>query len=182
MKKILVLLTIIFSTILLSSCWNKSEEQKIADDLDLEIQEFTEQNPESDLNKSWDKKDESQIESTEEKAKETPKKTEEVKIEKTEEKKEIEVVKTVEEFATCITKNWIKLYWTSWCTHCQKQKEMFWEDAVKNLDFTDCDKNKKACKEAWITWYPTWRIWWKLYPWVQNFEKLWELANCKLVK
>lgn len=180
MKKILTLLTIIFSTILLSSCGNKSEEEKIMDDLDLEIEEFLEENPEATLDNSWDEKDEVEVEIIEEKAEETAEKPETVEIKKTEETWNIEIVKTVEEFATCITKNWAKAYWTSWCSHCQKQKEMFWDEAAKNLAFMDCEADIKWCKDAWITWYPSWKVWWNLYPWVQSFEKLWELTNCKL--
>lgn len=174
MKKILALLTIIFSTILLSSCGNKSEEEKIADDLDLQIQEFSDIDTGSQLNKTSEQKDETKTETIKEKK-------EEPKIEKTVEKKDAKNTQTLEEFAKCITKKWAKVYWTSWCWHCQKQKEMFW-DALKNISFTDCDKNRKVCKDAWITWYPTWVINWKKYPWVQSLEFLWKKTWCELAK
>ncbi len=187
-KKILTISVILSTSLFLTSC-EDNEEKKIMDDLDLEIQEFLEENPESDLNKIWDEKDEinDKIEASDKKTEEkkvaskSDKNKEDTKTVKKIDSKNIEIVKTVEEFSKCITKNWAKVYWTSWCWHCQKQKEMFW-DSVKNLNFTDCDANRKACKSAWITWYPTWVIDWEKYPWVQNFKVLWEKTWCKLVK
>lgn len=179
MKKILVLLTIIFSTISLSSCGNKSEEEKIADDLDLQIQEFSDIDTDSELNKTSEKKDETKTEVKIIKDKKN--KDEKIEIEKPKEENNIQIVKTIEEFAKCITRKWAKVYWTSWCWYCQKQKEMFW-DALKNISFTDCDENRKVCKDAWITWYPTWIINWKKYPWVQSLEFLWKKTWCGLVK
>lgn len=182
MKKILALLSILLSTILLTSCGWPSEEEKIINDLDLEIQEFLEENPESDLDKTWDEKDEIEaIKETEEKIEELGENNNsEEKVNEEIKSKNTKTIKTIDEFAKCITENWAKAYWTSWCSHCQKQKEMFWEEAAKNLNFTDCDSERKACKDAWITWYPTWVINWEQYPWVQSFEKLWELTWCKL--
>ena len=191
MKKILTTFAVITASLLITSCWNNSEEQKIIDDLDLEIQEFLDQDPEIDWDKIEDEKD--KLEIIENKIKktstwkiittdpETNLKTEELTKNDKTESKNIEITKTIEEFTKCITKNWAKAYWTSWCSHCQKQKEMFW-DASKYLNFTDCDADRKWCKDAWITWYPTWVINWEQFPWVQSFEKLWEKTWCKLAE
>jgi hypothetical protein len=49
MRKIVSISMLIAATLLLNSCQN-SEEQKIMDDLDLEVNEFLENNPESGIN------------------------------------------------------------------------------------------------------------------------------------
>ena len=179
MKKALFLTILLSTTIFLNSC-EKSEQEKIMDDLDLQINEAFEQVNDEDFNNIWDEKDEVEEIKNTEKQDEKIEQVKKIEI-KNDTKKEVQIVKSVNGFAKCLTENWAKLYWTLWCWHCKTQKEMFW-DAIKNINFIDCDKERKICKDAWITDYPTWVIWWKKYPWTQSFEKLWELTWCKLEK
>ena len=179
MRKIVSISMLIAATLLLNSCQN-SEEQKIMDDLDLEVNEFLENNPESGINNIWEEKDWNKMEENSDKKNN---KTEDKEAEKEVNKESNKESSTgsIDEFAQCITKNWARMYWTDWCVHCKNQKKMF-GDAMKNVNFIDCDKERQACKTAWITWYPTWIIWWEQFPWVQTFELLWEKTWCKLVK
>ena len=80
--------------------------------------------------------------------------------------------------ATCLKEKWAKLYWTSWCSHCKRQKEMLWPEAVKALWFIDCDQNKSACTAAWVKGYPTWVINWENLPWVRELNFVASKAGC----
>jgi thiol-disulfide isomerase/thioredoxin len=84
-----------------------------------------------------------------------------------------------EALAVCLKDKSVRLYWTSWCSHCQKQKMLFWKEAFKRLWFVDCDKNKEECIEVWVRGYPTWVINEELFPWVQSLESLAKKTACK---
>jgi len=185
MKKNLTLLAILLSATILTSC-ESSEEKKIMDDLDLEIQEYLEENPEVITNEDTKTSENSELSSDKnnENPEENKNNSEEVKNEEvadTTAEEWVTLTNNISDFAKCITEKWAKMYWTEWCSHCKTQKKMFW-DALKDISFTDCDANRALCKSTWITWYPTWIIWWEKFPWVQSFEKLWEETWCKLVK
>jgi len=106
-----------------------------------------------------------------------------VEITKKEDKKPEEKVEDAPvrkiELAKCLTIQWAKMYWTSWCWHCNSQKERFWKWAFEFADFTDCDTEKEKCIEAWIQWYPTWVINWEAYPWNKTLDFLAEKAGCE---
>lgn len=57
--------------------------------------------------------------------------------------------------ATCLKNKWATFYWTTRCSHCNRQKELFAE-GTWNLPFVDCDKESTKCETAGIKWYPTW--------------------------
>ena len=59
------------------------------------------------------------------------------------------------DFAECLTEKGAQMYGTTWCSHCNAQKEMFGEYKSK-IPFIDCDKEKKLCQKLGITGYPTW--------------------------
>ncbi len=61
----------------------------------------------------------------------------------------------LDSFSTCLTDNGLTLYGTSWCPHCNDQKDMFGE-SVSKIDFVDCDVDSAACREAGVDGYPTW--------------------------
>lgn len=81
--------------------------------------------------------------------------------------------------ASCLKDKWAIFYWTTRCSHCNRQKEMFW-DATSLLPFIDCDKESEICTKAEIKWYPTWvfadgtRI-----EWAQEITTLSEKTWCK---
>jgi glutaredoxin len=58
------------------------------------------------------------------------------------------------QFAKCLTEKGAVFYGTEWCPHCNNQKAMF-GDAMKNINFIDCDKESQACTTAGIEGYPT---------------------------
>lgn len=63
--------------------------------------------------------------------------------------------------AECLTGAGAKMYGTSWCPHCKKQKEEFGA-AFAKVAYVECadEANPRvqapACAEAGITGYPTW--------------------------
>lgn len=81
--------------------------------------------------------------------------------------------------AKCLKEKSVKLYWTSWCSHCNRQKEMLWPKAVEIIWFVDCDKEKAACTEAQVRWYPTWTVNWEVFPWARELSFIAEKAWCK---
>ena len=74
--------------------------------------------------------------------------------------------------AECLKEKWAKIFWTEWCSHCKRQKSMFWKEAMKILWFTDCDKERQVCIDHWIKWYPTWIINWENLPGVRELNFL----------
>lgn len=64
--------------------------------------------------------------------------------------------------AQCIKKSGAKFYGASWCPHCQATKALF-GTAAGELPYVECSTpdNKgqiKACTDAGITGYPTWKF------------------------
>ena len=83
------------------------------------------------------------------------------------------------EFAECLTDHGAVFYGTSWCPHCNDQKELFGEYFGK-VNFVDCEESRAACSTAGITAYPTWIINKQKYLGTKSLETLGELAGCKL--
>lgn len=89
---------------------------------------------------------------------------------------------TLENLAKCLSEKGAKLYGTSGCGYCKKQKEMF-RDAASYLPYIDCtdEKTKYLCEEAKIGPVPSWD-----FPdkervlGLQSLEKLAELSGCSL--
>jgi glutaredoxin len=61
----------------------------------------------------------------------------------------------IAELASCLKKNGATFYGTEWCPHCKDQKKLFGE-AIAQVNYVDCDKNKVACDTAKVKGYPTW--------------------------
>ena len=76
-----------------------------------------------------------------------------------------------DEFAKYLTEQGIVMYGTEWCPHCKNQKELF-GNSFQYINYIDCDKNQRACDEAGVSGYPTWKINGQNYPGVQSLEKL----------
>ena len=81
-----------------------------------------------------------------------------------------------DEFAKYLTEQGVVMYGTEWCPHCKNQKKLF-GSSFQYIDYIDCDKNNKACSEAGISGYPTWKINKQNYPGEQSFEKLAQLSG-----
>ena len=85
----------------------------------------------------------------------------------------------ISSFAKCLTENDAVFYGTDWCPHCKDQKKMF-GNAMDDIVFVDCDENKKACVDAGIEGYPTWKIKGQTLVGTQTFYKLSKASGCPL--
>ena len=77
-----------------------------------------------------------------------------------------------------------KKYSAWWCPHCYQQKQLFGQEAVKDLDIVECapqgnNPQPELCQSVGIQGFPTWEINKQLYPNVQPLEKLAELSGYK---
>ena len=60
------------------------------------------------------------------------------------------------DLASCLKRKGVKFYGASYCGYCNKQKQMFGDDA-KNLPYIECESPKNPeCTDENITGYPTW--------------------------
>ncbi|MBS3078927.1 hypothetical protein J4218_02295 [Candidatus Pacearchaeota archaeon] len=81
-----------------------------------------------------------------------------------------------DEFSKYMTEQGAVMYGTEWCPHCKNQKKLF-GNSFQYINYTDCDKNQKACSEAGISGYPTWKINNQTYPGGQSIERLAQLSR-----
>ena len=81
-----------------------------------------------------------------------------------------------DDFANCLTESGAVMYGTEWCSHCKAQKEMF-GNSFENINYVDCDEDRKACSDAEITGFPTWNVNGKNYPGEQSISKLAQLTG-----
>jgi uncharacterized membrane protein len=75
-----------------------------------------------------------------------------------------------------------KMYGAFWCPHCFEQKQLFGEQAAKEIDYVECDaagKNPQveACRAAGIQSFPTWKIKDQTLAGTQLLEKLAEASG-----
>ncbi len=82
-----------------------------------------------------------------------------------------------EKLAKCLTSKGVIMYGTSWCGHCNNQKNAFGE-AFEYVDFIDCDNERKICVEAGIRGYPSWIINGQIYPGARQLDQLADLSEC----
>lgn len=61
------------------------------------------------------------------------------------------------EYAKCLQEKGITMYGTSWCPHCQHQKEIFGQ-LFSSVNYVDCDEESELCNKKGITGYPTWLL------------------------
>ena len=76
----------------------------------------------------------------------------------------------------------IIMYSAYWCPHCHEQKELFGEEASKELLVVECAKdgiNSKSelCDQKKIDSYPSWEINGEIKPGVRSLEELSEISN-----
>jgi glutaredoxin len=83
------------------------------------------------------------------------------------------------EFAECLTDSGAVFYGTSWCSHCNAQKELF-GDAVSEVEFVDCDLSRDLCSMAGVTAFPTWVINGEKHVGTQPLQTLSDLTGCSL--
>lgn len=86
------------------------------------------------------------------------------------------------ELAKHLTANDIKMYGAFWCGHCHDQKQMFGQEAVRELTYIECDPNGQnpqpdLCKAANIQGYPSWEIKGQIFAGTQSLEDLAKLSG-----
>ena len=67
------------------------------------------------------------------------------------------------DFAKFLTKNDVVLYTVWYCSHCHNQKDLFGQEALKELTTIECAEEgdytfSKVCKDKEITGTPSWEI------------------------
>lgn len=89
------------------------------------------------------------------------------------------------DFAKCLTEKGAKFYGASWCGWCQKQKELFGEDA-QFLPYVECVNEEtneltEECQKAEILGFPTWEFPEKGREMgFKTLEELSQLSGCSL--
>lgn len=90
-------------------------------------------------------------------------------------------------FAQCLTDAGATFYGAFWCPHCDRQKALFGEAAMEEVDYVECaipgnrSAQTQACQEANIQTYPTWEFAdGSRTTGVQSFEALSEKTSCPL--
>lgn len=73
-------------------------------------------------------------------------------------------------------------YGTYWCGYCNKQKQLFGQQAVEKLNYVECDpkgENAQAdlCQKANINSLPTWEIKGQQYPGTISLQELADLSG-----
>ena len=68
-------------------------------------------------------------------------------------------------------------YSAYWCSHCYDQKQLFGQEAVKELSIVECAKDGKdsqteLCIEKEIQGFPSWEINGAIYSGVKNLNEL----------
>jgi uncharacterized membrane protein len=76
------------------------------------------------------------------------------------------------------------MYGAYWCSHCHDQKELFGKQAVRELNYVECDPNGanpqvERCRAKGIQGYPTWEIHDQLYSGTRSLSELSRLSNYK---
>ncbi|HEY9622483.1 MAG TPA: hypothetical protein V6C78_19145 [Crinalium sp.] len=77
------------------------------------------------------------------------------------------------------------VYTTSPCNDCQRQQDLFGQEAASRLTLVQCNTasspaasaSPDPCRQDNITTFPTWRINGQLYPGVQSLSNLADLSN-----
>jgi len=77
-----------------------------------------------------------------------------------------------------------KFYGTFWCPYCTKQKQMFGEQAFRQINYIECDARgnnpqPNLCIKARISGFPTWEINGTQYRGMKSLKELADLSGYK---
>lgn len=77
-----------------------------------------------------------------------------------------------------------KFYGAYWCPYCHKQKDLFGEQAMRQINYIECDEKGKnprpgLCQKANIKSLPTWEIKGQQYPGMLTLENLADASDYK---
>mgnify|MGYP006422297567 CR=1 FL=1 len=75
-----------------------------------------------------------------------------------------------------------KMYGAYWCPHCHEQKQLFGQEAMKLVDYVECDSQganarPQLCEQANIRGFPSWKINGQVVQGVQPLERLAQLSG-----
>lgn len=81
------------------------------------------------------------------------------------------------QLAQHLTQTGAKMYGAYWCPHCHDQKELFGQEAAKQIPYVECDAggvNPKPdeCRAAGVEGFPTWSVKGQLLSGAQPLEDL----------
>lgn len=70
-----------------------------------------------------------------------------------------------------------KFYGTYWCGYCNRQKQLFGQQAMSKINYVECDPQGKnarpdLCQTANVKGFPTWEIKGKQYEGIQSLDEL----------
>ena len=87
-------------------------------------------------------------------------------------------------FAACIKDSGAIFYGAFWCPHCQSQKALFGKSS-RLLPYVECStpskSQTKACDDAGVTSYPTWKFKdGSVVTGQQSFQQLAEKTKCEI--
>lgn len=77
-----------------------------------------------------------------------------------------------------------KFYGAFWCPYCNQQKQLFGEQAFRQINYIECDASgnnpqPKLCIKAGINAFPTWEIKGKQYQGIKSLKELADLSGYK---
>jgi len=90
----------------------------------------------------------------------------------------------LESLAKCLTEKGDKFYGASWCSWCEKEKEVF-ADAAQYLPYVECidpetQENTVECQDAGIESFPTWEISGEKTTGYKTPQELSSLSGCQI--
>lgn len=77
-----------------------------------------------------------------------------------------------------------KFYGAYWCPYCHKQKDLFGAEAMKQVNYIECDEKGKnprpdLCQKAKVSSLPTWEIKGQKYPGLLTLDELADASGYK---
>ncbi len=83
----------------------------------------------------------------------------------------------LDEFAKCLTENNVKMYGSTYCGYCKKQKDLFGE-SFQYITYIECTETPDLCDN--LQGVPAWETANQLVYGLQTLDKLEGLSSCKL--
>ena len=85
----------------------------------------------------------------------------------------------IKNLAQCLGENGVTMYGSRYCSHCQKQKEMFGE-SFSLINYVECTTQGTLCARKNVPAYPSWEIKGRIMVGEKTFEELSTLSGCPL--
>lgn len=84
--------------------------------------------------------------------------------------------------ASHLAQSGARMYATYWCSYCERQQQLFGEEAVQQLEVIECDPRGEnpqvdRCRAANVSSFPTWEINGRQYSGLQSLSRLADLSG-----